>query len=91
LNFIGDRQLEEELERVKREFLSQTAEEYRDSDHARQRLQTGLTALADTARDMAKQDSRELVERFGQLGVRKFHVEPVVAEANPALVESKVA
>ena len=90
LNFIGDRQLEEELERVKREFLSQTAEEYRDSDYARQRLQTGLTALADTARDMARQDNRELVERFGQLGVRKFHVDTVL-ESDAAVAETKVA
>ena len=75
LNFVGDRQLEEELERVKRELLSRSAEEYRDSDGARQRLQDGLRNLATTAKEMAAQDSRELVERFGQLGVRKFHVE----------------
>jgi len=90
LNFVGDRQLEDELERVKREFLSQTAGEYRDSDYARQKLQSGLTALADTAREMARQDSRELVERFGQMGVRKFHMEPAENE-HAACAESKVA
>ncbi len=90
LNFVGDRQLEEELERVKREFLSQNAEEYRDDDHARQRLQSGLTALADTARTMARQDNREIVERFGQLGVRRFHVDPVL-DKPAACSESKVA
>lgn len=90
LNFVGDRQLEEELERVKREFLSQNAEEYRDSDHARQRLQDGLKNLADTAREMARQDNREIVERFGQMGVRRFHVDPVLDEP-AACSESKVA
>lgn len=74
LNFVGDRQLEEELERVKRELLSRSAEEYRDSDGARRRLQNGLESLAGTAREMVKQDNRELVERFGQMGVRRFHV-----------------
>lgn len=87
LNFVGDSQLEDELERIKREFLSRSAEEYRDSDHARQRLQDGLKNLADTAREMAQQDSRELVERFGQMGVRRFHVEP--AEEN--VTSAKVA
>lgn len=90
LNFVGDSQLEEELERVKRELLSQSAEEYRDSDHARQRLQTGLRNLADTARDMVTQDSRDLVERFGQMGVRRFHVDPATDE-NAVCSESKVA
>jgi hypothetical protein len=75
LNFVGDSQLEDELERVKREFLSQSAEEYRDSGYARERLESGLKHLANTARDMARQDARELVENFGQLGVRRFHIE----------------
>lgn len=90
LNFVGDRQLEEELERVKHEFLSHTADEYRDSAYARQRLQDGLKDLADTARDMARQDSRELVERFGQMGVRRFIVEPDTTAVNES-ANTKVA
>lgn len=91
LNFAGDRELETELERVKNELLSRSAGEYRDSDYARQKLQEGLKNLADMARDMAQQDSREIVERFGQMGIRRFHVEPAAAESNPVPVESKVA
>lgn len=74
LNFAGDREMEEQLERVRQQFLSKTAEDYRDNDFARNRLQKGLRALADTAREMAGRDSREIVERFGQMGHRKFNV-----------------
>jgi uncharacterized protein YbjQ (UPF0145 family) len=72
LNFAGDRQMEAELDRVRQEFLSRNAEEYRDDSFARIRLEQGLQGLADKARDLAKQDARELVEQFGQLGRRKF-------------------
>ncbi len=34
LNFVGDRQMEAELDRVRQEFLSRTTEEYRDSNAA---------------------------------------------------------
>ena len=74
LNFVGDQQMEGQLEQMRQEFLSRTAEEYRDSDVARDRLQTGLRNLADAARDLAQRDARELVERFGQMGHRKFHL-----------------
>jgi hypothetical protein len=73
LNFVGDTQMEEQLERVKREFLGRSAEDYRSSESSRQRLQDGLRSLADRARQMAADGSRELVERFGQMGVRRFH------------------
>jgi hypothetical protein len=75
LNFVGDQQMAAELERVRQEFLQRSAEEYRDSDSAKARLQQGLRALADTARQLAQQDTRELVERFGALGQRRFHLE----------------
>jgi hypothetical protein len=75
LNFVGDQQMAAELERVRQEFLQRSAEEYRDSDAAKARLQQGLRALADTARQLAQQDTRELVERFGALGQRRFHLE----------------
>ena len=73
LNFAGDHQMEEQLERVRREFLGRTAEEYRDSRHYKQKLRQGLQELADAAREMAAEDSRELVENFGRMGRRRFH------------------
>jgi hypothetical protein len=74
LNFVGDSQMEAQLERVRQEFLLRSAEDYRDDSAAKARLEQGLTALAQTARDLAQQDSRELVERFGQLGHRRLNL-----------------
>jgi hypothetical protein len=74
LNFVGDREMEAQLDRVRQEFLNRTAEDYRDDTVAKARLQDGLQALAQTARTLAQQDSRELVERFGQMGHRRFHL-----------------
>jgi hypothetical protein len=74
LNFANDRDMEARLDDVRRELLTKTAEEYRDSRTARQRLTAGLTQLRDEARAMAKQDATELVQRFGQVGVRKFNL-----------------
>jgi hypothetical protein len=74
LNFAGDRQMESELERVRQEFLQRSAGEYRDSEFARTQLQQGLANLADTARQLASQDTREIVERFGSLGQRRLHL-----------------
>jgi Protein of unknown function (DUF3150) len=74
LNFVGDQQMEAQLEQVRQEFLLRSAEDYRDNEAAKQQLQQGLTSLAQTARDLAQQDSRELLERFGQLGQRRFHL-----------------
>lgn len=74
LNFVGDRELEEQLERIRQEFLGRTADEYRDSDHYRRKLREGLRNLADTARDLAQNDNRDLVVQFGQMGRRRFHI-----------------
>ncbi len=74
LNFVGDREMEQRLEQVRQEYLVRSAEDYRDDAAARTRLEQGLEALAQTARDLAEQDSRELVERFGQLGHRRLHL-----------------
>jgi hypothetical protein len=74
LNFVGDHQMEEQLERVRQEFLLRSAEDYRDDAAAKAHLEAGLEALAQTARDLAQQDSREIVERFGQLGHRRLHL-----------------
>lgn len=75
LNFAGDRDLEARLDEVRRQFLGRTAEEYRDDDKARQRLTQGIANLADAARNLAGADAHEIVERFGQMGVRRFQLE----------------
>lgn len=74
LNFVGDQEMDSRLDEVRKELLSRTAEEYRDDVFARQRLVNGLNSLADQARQLAKQDATELVQRFGELGRRKFHL-----------------
>jgi hypothetical protein len=74
LNFAGDRDLEARLEAVRQQFLTRTAEEYRDDSKARLRLTQGIASLANAARELASQDSREIVERFGQMGARRFNL-----------------
>ena len=74
MNFANDTVMEAQLENVRKELLSKTAEEYRDSAHARRRLNQGLSQLADHARQLARADATELVQRFGELGRRKFHL-----------------
>jgi Fe-S cluster assembly scaffold protein SufB len=74
MNFVNDTEMEQQLENVRKELLSKTAEEYRDSSRARNRLVNGLSALANQARQLAKQDASDLVQRFGQVGVRKFNL-----------------
>jgi len=74
MNFVNDTQMEEQLENVRKELLSKTAEEYRDNARARARLVNGLSQLANHASQLAKQDATELVQRFGQVGVRKFNL-----------------
>ena len=77
LNFVGDRDLEEQLERMRQEFLGRSAEEYRDSDYYRRKLREGLRNLADTARDMAQSGANGLVEQFGQMGRRRIQMAAV--------------
>lgn len=72
LNFVGDREMETQLNRIREEFLGRSAESYRDDESARQSLQTGLRSLASTARELANQDAGELVARFGKLGNRRI-------------------
>jgi hypothetical protein len=74
LNFAGDQDLAAQLEYVRRECLSRTAAEYRDDTRAQARLQSGLRQLADAALTLANQDATEIVERFGSLGARRFHL-----------------
>jgi len=74
MNFANDTAMEAQLETVRRELLSRTAAEYRDSTHAQRKLRQGLSALAGKARELAQTDATELVQRFGQLGQRRFHL-----------------
>jgi hypothetical protein len=74
MNFANDRVMEQQLEGVKKELLSKTAEEYRDSAVARARLKQGLSQLANQAKQLARSDATELVQRFGELGRRKFNL-----------------
>lgn len=74
MNFVNDLEMEQQLEAVRTELLSRTAEQYRDSTKARNQLLTGLTQLRDTAKALATQDATELVQRLGELGRRKFHL-----------------
>jgi hypothetical protein len=74
MNFVDDREMERQLEVVREELLSRTAEEYRDNSNARNQLVTGLSQLRDTAKRLANQDAAEVVQRFGEMGRRKFHL-----------------
>ena len=75
MNFVGDVEMEQQLETVRRELLTRTAEDYRQGGaSARATLESGLAKLADTARELARQDATELVQRFGGLGRRKFQL-----------------
>lgn len=74
LNFANDTEMAARLESVRRELLSTSAEDYRQSPRATRNLQEGLSELRDHARQLAQQDTRELVERFGQMGRRKLQL-----------------
>lgn len=74
MNFVNDVEMERQLESVRKELLTKTAEEYRDSRTARTRLKNGLSQLAQHAQTLANQDASDLVQRFGQMGHRKFHL-----------------
>ncbi|MBI5252621.1 MAG: hypothetical protein HY912_24255 [Desulfomonile tiedjei] len=72
MNFVGDDVMEQRLEQVRKELLGRSAEEYRGNQSAQQRLRSGLSALGSYARSLAKADATPLVQRFGELGKRKF-------------------
>jgi hypothetical protein len=74
LNFANDTEMEHQLDRVRGELLNRSAEDYRASSGATRDLETGLSQLRDHARNLASQDARELVERFGQVGRRKLQL-----------------
>ena len=72
LNFARDRELEAHLEETRRRFLIQPAETYRDNIGARMKLDQGIKALGDTARELARADATEIVQSFGAMGRRRF-------------------
>ena len=72
LNFAGDAALENILAKARKDLLSHTAEEYRDNASAQAQLTIGLQKLGAEARRLATQESKEIVERFGKLGARRF-------------------
>lgn len=74
MNFANDAEMAAQLEKVRGELLTRTAAEYRDSAHAQRKLRSGLSALAGKARELAQADTTELVQQFGQLGRRRFHL-----------------
>lgn len=74
LNFANDTEMAQQLENMRREFLTRTAQEYRDSDTARTRLVEGLSALRGKAGELAREDAQRLVSSFGQLGNRRFQL-----------------
>ena len=67
MNFVGDQEMAQQLDQVRKELLSRTAEDYRDDVFARHCLVGGLNRLSEEARKLAKQDATELVQRFGEL------------------------
>jgi hypothetical protein len=72
LNFAGDQQLEQTLERFRRDLLARSAEDYRNNSGAMACLTDGLTRLRESAVQLARSDAREVVSRFGQMGTRKL-------------------
>jgi len=72
LNFAGDREMETQLNEVRQQLLSRTAEQYRNNDNWKQQLVQGLTGLATKAKEMASEDKTVMVHTFGELGKRKF-------------------
>ena len=72
LNFAGDQQLEQTLERFHRDLLGRSAEDYRNNSGAMASLTDGLTRLRQTAVQLASSDAREIVSRFGQQGTRRL-------------------
>jgi hypothetical protein len=74
MNFVNDTEMEQRLQAVRRELLTRTAEEYRDNASARAKLVNGLSRLRDQASQMARGDATELVQRFGEMGRRKFNL-----------------
>jgi hypothetical protein len=72
MNFVGDEQMSQELEKVRKEFLTKDASIYRKNSSSKTGLVKGLGKLRQKAQELAENDTTELVESFGQIGQRKF-------------------
>jgi len=72
LNFAGDQQLENTLEKFRRDLLGRSAEDYRNQPEAMASLTDGLARLRESAVQLARSDAREVIARFGQMGGRKL-------------------
>ena len=72
LNFAGDQQLEQTLERFRRDLLTRSADEYRNNSGAMASLTDGLSRLRESAVQLARSDAREVIARFGKMGGRKL-------------------
>ncbi len=72
LNFAGDQQLEQTLERFRRDLLQRSAEDYRNDSGAMASLTDGLNRLRENAVQLARSDAREVISRFGQMGGRRL-------------------
>ncbi|HEX7261622.1 MAG TPA: hypothetical protein VF258_07385 [Luteolibacter sp.] len=72
MNFAGDQQLEQTLERFRRDLLSRSAEDYRNDSGAMASLTDGLSRLRQTAVQLAQTDARDVISRFGQMGTRRL-------------------
>ncbi|MEI6606148.1 MAG: DUF3150 domain-containing protein [Verrucomicrobiota bacterium] len=72
LNFAGDQQLENTLEKFRRDLLTRSAEDYRNDKGAMTGLTDGLNRLRENAVQLARSDAREVLARFGQMGTRKL-------------------
>jgi hypothetical protein len=74
LNFANDSQMEAQLEAVRKQFLTHSATDYRNSTSSRKHLVNGLTALRNKAKELSSADTKNLVANFGQAGNRKFEL-----------------
>jgi hypothetical protein len=72
LNFAGDAQLENTLEKFREELLTRSAEDYRNDGQALASLTDGLARLRENAVKLAGSDARDVLSRFGQMGGRKL-------------------
>jgi hypothetical protein len=72
LNFAGDQALEQTLERFRRDLLQRSAEDYRNQPGAMASLTEGLQRLRENAVQLARNDARDVVSRFGQQGTRRL-------------------
>ncbi|MCB9833562.1 MAG: hypothetical protein H6807_13920 [Planctomycetes bacterium] len=72
LNFVNDEEMDRKLQAFRSEFLDLGAKDYRENAAARFQLVEGLSRLRSEASALACQDASEMVQRFGELGRRKF-------------------